>query len=388
MTDVNNVQVLLYLSACALHGVQPEKERLKGVDLAELYKLATFHSMTAITAMALESSGIFDGADVNIVKKWISAKNEAIRKNLLLDNERQRLFAWMEEHGCWHMPLKGSVLKDLYPKIGMRQMADNDILFDTEFEWEIEKYMVSQGYEAVSVGKGNHDVYEKQPIYNFELHTALFASPHNKEWNDYYANVKTRLINDAQGSFGRHFSDEDFYVYIMVHACKHYSGGGTGLRTLMDCYVYILRKGAALDWEYIEGEAEKLGIAQFEKLCRALSQKLFSLSEYELTDDEAELLGYFASSGTYGTVKHRVEKNLKEIQQGHDEITTLTRIKYFAQRTFPNKAWLEQNCPFCYRNPWARPFFYIYRIFRGVFKRGKNIYREIKIVIKTENTKQ
>ena len=30
------------------------------------------------------------------------------------------------------MPLKGSVIKDLYPRMGMRQMSDNDILFDAE----------------------------------------------------------------------------------------------------------------------------------------------------------------------------------------------------------------------------------------------------------------
>ena len=49
-------------------------------------------------------------------------------------------------------------------------MSDNDILFD-EDAWErVEKHMISEGYEAEYVGKGIHDVYQKPPVYNFEMH--------------------------------------------------------------------------------------------------------------------------------------------------------------------------------------------------------------------------
>ena len=89
------------------------------------------------------------------------------------------------------MPLKGAVLKDLYPKHDMRQMADNDILFDVTCQKEIRDYFVSHGYEVISYAKGNHDVYEKPPVYNFEMHTALFGAGHNEVWAKYYENVKT-----------------------------------------------------------------------------------------------------------------------------------------------------------------------------------------------------
>lgn len=34
------------------------------------------------------------------------------------------------------MPLKGILLKEMYPKIGMLQMADNDILYDKQYRKE------------------------------------------------------------------------------------------------------------------------------------------------------------------------------------------------------------------------------------------------------------
>lgn len=60
-----------------------------------------------------------------------------------------------------YLPLKGIIMKDYYPSVGMRQMSDNDILFDADAWERMEKHMISEGYEAEYVGKGNHDVYHK-----------------------------------------------------------------------------------------------------------------------------------------------------------------------------------------------------------------------------------
>ena len=37
-----------------------------------------------------------------------------------------------------------------------------------------------------------------------------------------------------------HFTDEDFYVFIVAHEYKHFADlGGTGIRNLVDRYVYL-----------------------------------------------------------------------------------------------------------------------------------------------------
>lgn len=45
------------------------------------------------------------------------------------------------------MPLKGVILKELYPKIGMRQMSDNDILFDETYRKDVVRFMKNKGYD-------------------------------------------------------------------------------------------------------------------------------------------------------------------------------------------------------------------------------------------------
>lgn len=383
------VRALLYLSACALHGREPDQAQLAGVDLAALCRTAKYHGMAAIVCMALESGGAFQNADPALVKQWQDEKNKSIRKNLLLDAESGQILQYMEDNAIWHMSLKGSVLQQLYPQYGMRQMADHDILFDPAFGQQMQAYMQGRGYKAEGVGKGNHDAYHKPPVYNIELHRALFDTLANPVWGSYYSDVKRRLLPDEGCGCGYHFSDEDFYIYITAHACKHYQGGGTGLRSLMDCYVYCWKKGDALDWDYIEAELEKLEISGFERQCRELGTALFSEPSLDavdhLTEEQREVLGGFADAGTYGTLKLRVERRLRSMQRAGRPVDRRTRWGYYWSRLVPDMSWFQTNEPFCWRHRWAIPFFLIFRLFRGLILRGGRIRNEIQIV---RNTKE
>ncbi|MBQ3413161.1 MAG: nucleotidyltransferase family protein [Oscillospiraceae bacterium] len=167
------------------------------------------------------------------------------------------------------MPLKGSVLKDLYPIYGMRQMSDNDILIDSFREAEVKKVMEDLGFEAVSYGKGNHDVYHKQPVSNIEIHTSLFVPSHNKAIYEYYRSVEEKLM--PKEGFERKFSDEDFYIYMIAHEYKHYTNSGTGIRSLLDVYVFLRKHEDDLDKNYIDSELKKLGLEIFENDNRDLN---------------------------------------------------------------------------------------------------------------------
>ena len=183
-----------YLAACAVNDIAPEAARVETMDLDRLYKAADRHLLTGITAMALESAGIKNEA-------FTQAKGKAIRKVAAFDVERTAVLAKLEEAGIWYMPLKGSVLKELYPKIGMRQMADNDILYDASKTSEVRTIMERLGFSTDSAyGRSIHDHYFKPPVYNFEMHRFLFGAGHDEKLVGYYQDVKNRLILN-EGSF-------------------------------------------------------------------------------------------------------------------------------------------------------------------------------------------
>jgi len=375
---------MIYLAACGVDGVIPEKEFINEVDIEKLYHLSRTHFVDALVGTALKQAGVI------LPKEWTEHCSKAIRKAILFDTERAKLLAFLEQKGIWYLPLKGIVLKDYYPAIGTRQMSDNDILFDSSFSGVVQAYMESQGYEAVSVGTGVHDSYKKEPVYNFELHRALYGGLHQDGWAEYYKNIKDRLILDKDSSYGYHFTDEDFYVYIMSHAYKHYIGSGTGLRTLLDFYVYLKAK-PEMDFAYIEKECEALGIASFEKKNRSLCKKVFpAVILKEMTDlqqrlsaEETDMLCYYFSSGVYGTVERGIENSMKKFGKKPNGIS---RLKYLWKRLFPGYETYKYYAGSCKSKAMQSLIGWFRRLFVVLFtkKRRADIVREIKIVKKVK----
>ena len=291
---------VIYLAGCMVNSETPDHDRVAGMNLEHLFRAAGRHMLTGIVGYALEAAGVQDHA-------FRQANRKAIRKVALFDTERAAVFAEMEAAGIWYMPLKGCVLKEYYPKVGMRQMSDNDVLFDAGRADDVRTIMDQMGYSAEYFGQGNHDVYHKEPVCNFEMHRSLFGEGHEDKLREYYQNVKDRLVKDEGNQYGFHFTPEDFYIYITAHEYKHYSASGTGLRSLLDIDVYL--KSVSLDMAYVEGEMRKLGIAGFEKANRSLALHLFGGEK--LSEEEQEMLDYILFSGTYGTVAHRIENSMR-----------------------------------------------------------------------------
>lgn len=373
---------LIYLATCGVNQIAVDKSVLGEVDLEQLYKVSRTHYLEALVGTTLKKSGI------SIPKEWDEQIAKAIRKVLLFDAERAKILSFMENNGIWHLPLKGVILKDYYPGIGMRQMADNDILFDYKYWKEVKAYMKSEGYSAESVGHSNHDVYQKEPVYNFELHSDLYSEFFQKGWKEYYHNIKDRLILDAGSSYGYHFTDEDFYVYLIAHAYKHHVQGGTGLRSLLDFYVYLKAK-PELDFAYITKECEFLGVAEYERQNRILCEKIFDVYvqngadtlEQNLTSEESELLLYCLTSGVHGTFTRIVEHRMEEYWEDNGN---RSKLRYVWHRFIPSMETMKRHYPFFYKHKILLPIGWVYRLLWPVFdkKRRNAVLGEISTIKK------
>ena len=374
MTDTYEVfKDISYLVSCELNGEAPSKERVSSMDLDLLYRSAELHQLSAISAMAVEDAGIFHDA-------FRQAKARAIRKSVLFSAERQTIFKRFDEEGIMYVPLKGSVLEKIYPSIGMRQMADNDIFIDPDRMDEIHKIMLSLGFRLDHDGEV-HASYFKEPLYNFEMHKKLFASNADQDLYDYYLDVRHRLIRDGSGS-GCHFSDEDFYIYMIAHEYKHYSNSGSGIRSLMDIYVYLKNKGGNLDNAYIKNELAKLKLSEFEESSRALAFDLFEGNE--LSDEEDEMFRYMISSGTYGTVGNSVRNKMNKYHPA------VAKLRYVLSRIFLPLKTVKSAFPLFIKIPILLPFLPLYRIISALILRRNRVKAELKAVkdYKSRNSKE
>lgn len=367
---------MLYLTICGINGAKPDKERVEKIDMQQLFSACQSHSLTALVCYALESADVKNNA-------FIEAKNKSIRKNMMLDAERKKIFCYMEKNGVKHMALKGAILKDFYPKIGMRQMSDNDILFDGKYREKMHGYMLHNGYKTEMFDIEHHDEYLKPPLYNFELHAVLCPKKVNEVWYNYYANVWDRLIKDETKEYNYFFKNEDYYIFMLLHEYRHFSQSGAGLRSLLDSYVYLGKYEDSLDFDYIKKECAKLEIDDFEEKTRILSKKVFNKGETEpLTDDEKAMLNYYLGSGTYGNLKNLINNRISEIQAKDKPVTRTTKMKYIFRRLFPDVKAMKKYYPVLKKHIWLLPFVHIYRFTVRLAKRFKKVTKEIKALLK------
>ena len=348
-------------------------------------------------AQAMEKLGF--ESDSDIWKRWLKEKNQLIYKSVLMDVEREAIQDFFEKNNIWYMLLKGMVIRKYYPAPELREMADNDILFDNKYSKEVYEFMTARGYKSDDYNKGYHDEYLKPPAYNFEMHRQLVSSKERPKWYEYYKDVKSILIKDTNEnretaansesnntSNQFYFSDNDFYVYFIVQTYKHFLNSGMGLRTVLDVYLYVSNLQEKLDFDYIEEQLKKLDAYDFEQTFRSIAFKMFdeNLEDrkwWDLFDvKEQEMLSYILDAGTYGNLENRVAHKMGYTKG--EKKKTSDKAKYIFRRLFPSMDTIEEFFPFFYKHKWAIPFLYIYRIGKSPFTRRKKVAGELKEVFK------
>ena len=340
-----------YLNACyamtglirdLINGSVPAPETVQALDMQELYEAADRHMLVVAVAMALEKAGIRD-------PKFIQGLAKALRKSALMDAEMCAVLKRLDEAGIWHMPLKGAVIERDYPRFGMRQMTDRDILIDARRAGDVRDVMTELGFKVTQYGKGADDVYHKPPVSCFEMHRALFAVVHDGRLYAYYKNIEQRLIPEGDGSFGRHFSPEDFYIYLTAHAFKHYDHAGTGLRSLLDAYVYWNAHGAEMDLDYVGAELKKLGIDEFEREFRGLAMDLFGNAS--LSEKERAMLDDVLLAGVFGNAERGAARGAENAGG---------RLKYLLKNIFLPMDRIQSSFPFFYKHKILLPLLPFY----------------------------
>ena len=354
---------LIYLVSCAVNEEEPSREKCAEMDLDALFEMSLRHSLTAAVAYALERI-------LPPPEAFREEKYKVIRRLSEYEIECKRIFAEFDKRGIWHLPLKGIVINRYYPRLAMREMGDNDILCDSARMADVKAIMEGLGYECRRFAKDHHDVYQKSDVIDFEMHNSLFNPVKYPELYEYFKNIRSRLIREEGSDFCYRMTDEDFYLFLICHLHKHYSGSGTGLRSLLDVYMFNRGPGAGLDREYLNKELAGLGLLSFEENVSALAEKVFGGGL--LTEKEQSALGFFVESNTLGTSKIRVMHLLG------NEDSAKAKCKYIMKRIFLPRKEFERLYPNMSGRKIPYPFLVIYRPAVIILKRNKKSVKELK----------
>lgn len=396
-------EYLAHLIDCGLHGA-PAQPIPAGVTWQQVHALAEYNS---VGGMAWFGAKTRDDIPDDLRKRWESEAQMTLFRRVRFDAEREQVFASLAREGLSYLPMKGTLLANYYPRPEMRSMADNDFLYgfvepaedggfricgatDAEREATVERgirtiehVMHGLGYTTKSLRAGNHESFEKAPIFNFEPHRRLMSP--SSPMAVYYENPWSRAIQDENDPHMFRFSDEDEYVYVMAHAFKHFDAAGCGIRFVVDTRVFLDTKGMGMNWDYVFAELQKAGLFDFEARVRALADAGFggACSTNPLPLEQAELLRYLLGSGTYGNSVRMVANRLDKQKAQHEGDLGAAKRGYLRERLTNDEA-LGYLFPRASKIAPLRPVLQLVRYARGIVRNPKKLANEVKLLIKAK----
>ncbi len=378
-------------------------EKMDFDGLKALYALAKRHAVVSIVYDALKKNNVFqnvinqlsNGNDVSqLMKKWDEASNQAITKEILFDNELDKIKTAFSDEQIYSVPLKGIVIKKLYPRSGMRQFCDYDVLIRPNDANKVKAIMKTLGYSVSNETKAEEEVHQavsvidckKMPIFNFEIHKKLFWGnnegyfskiwdrvllPSNnfvltkltdsKSINDELQLTDSKSINQNTNFYEGKLTDEDVYLFHLAHFNSHLNErSGAGIRYLADHYLlkkFICSK-PNFNRKYVEGVLINENISEFEQRINSITDNLFDAPTEEIRIDD---LYDFLANGVHGSVENKVKMNVSK--DG--------KFKFFIKRAFPPYNDMCIYFSILKKMPFLLPFCWIARFFIVLFDKKR-----------------
>ena len=331
-------------------------------DFDTLYKVSIDNGLSAITAFALKKAGYQS-------KEFNTAYAKAQRKSILFDNEYHLLCEKLENAEIRYLPLKGILLKQIYPSPYLREMTDIDILFDDSPE-KVKSVMQQSGYTCTQYDKANHDVYQKAHFFCIEMHRDLVDGSLFPVLHQYFDQLSYTFADNS--SYRMQMTREQMYLHLIAHAYVHDSLAGTGLRTLLDIHLYLSAYSDRMDMDSIHRELESVGLCKYESSLRNLSQKLLQYDR--MTDKEKTLLDAYIFAGKYGNQDRFIHNRMERIMHETDKPS---KLKYIIKRLSYYQRNIN-NSSFYTKHPRLAPLLYLSRPVKAVLTRPKSVLKEIK----------
>ncbi len=353
------MEALAALSVSAVKG-EPISAIPDGLELKRLYKLAKSNYITGIVYPAIKRSA--ELFPVEFVADW---KNEATKQAayLLIQNrQREELKQLLNSAGVPFVGLKGYVIGKFYPAETVRACADIDIAVPSFERKRVRSVLLENGYAEGDRG-ANHDSYEKNGV-SIEVHHRLYSE--TPKFYDYFKGVFGRMVTVHGSKCEHRMSDVDFTVFQVMHAYRHFTGGGIGFRLLLDHY--LTERNISVAEEELRPALEELGLWQFYRVIDGISCKLFDGEPW--SDDEGFVVEYMINGGIFGT-----ERNNASMK--HSEYKRVSTVRYILSRAFLPYYDMKIRYPVLEKNPLALPFCHIHRWVKATVNYRGGIKSEI-----------
>lgn len=336
---------------------------LPAEEIAAAFALARKHDLGHLVAEALRRGDALPQGDLG--RAMADERLRAVYRTSRLSHAADGVFALLDAAGIRYIPLKGALIREVYPAPWMRTSCDLDLLLHEED--------LDRAIAAIEAGLGSvkrsrrtyHDIslYLDEEVH-IELHFSLLENRPRMDrvllraW-DYASPV-------AEGACRYRPTNEFLLFHHLAHTAYHLTHGGCGVRPFLD--LWLLDARLDCDETLLDSLLAEAGLLDFAVAARRLADAWFGAALH--TDLTQRMADYILDGGVYGHLDNRVAVSLSKKSRG----------RFVLSRLFPPYRVLREYYPALRRHTLLYPFFAVRRWCEVIFtrRRRRNAVRELR----------
>lgn len=353
------------------------------IDWDQILNLAVIHNVSGIIYAALKNNDykLPKGINDKLYKSFLTTAVVSAKR----DAETDKIIKLLTDNGISHLMSKGYLIKNYYPNPELRTMGDIDILVKEEDLKKVTDIIKGNGYSISNVYY-NEVGFDKNNLH-FELHDQLNEKIGNGvDFGEYYKSKYKKAVLISGLTY--RLTHEDHFIYTVVHAAKHFSKSGCGIRMIMDVAVFVNYFGTSLDWSYIWDEFDKICLKSFAVNIVNLCKIWFNTNTEGIIDDSEfrlkinsefydQLCEYILSAGLFGTYNRNSDFKILRNQHITDNKLS-SRGKNILYWFFPNDEFMRIKFEWYREKPkYCLPAAWVYRWIDSLRTKKFNVFGKI-----------
>ncbi|MBR4962020.1 MAG: nucleotidyltransferase family protein [Clostridia bacterium] len=334
-------------------------------DVVSILRLAANHKLYHMILSVLPEDVLPEG--INRRRELIGQLTSQVQASTAF----LELYSAMEQAGFHPLVVKGIVCRALYPQPELRPSSDEDL------------YVAADEFEPCCAFLKEHGMIpDKTPFTDFgevgwrnasgmyiELHRDLFECDETRELQEFFSfdSLHTESYNNPYGRSVVSLNHHDHFLYLLLHAYKHFIHSGFGIRQVCDIGLWAQKYGDRINWQKLAAQCDSVKIRQFTAAVLGIARYDLQIeftvpTEFEAAADYGKpMLKDILCGGIYGSV---------DTNRQHSATMTLSAVK--ASQTdeksgiwksvFPSREAMERKYPYVKKHPILLPAAWLQRL--------------------------
>lgn len=305
-----------------------------------------------------------------------------VAEQLRRTEEFKKTYSELNERGLLPLVVKGIVCRSVYAKPDMRSSSDEDLYICGDYE-RFHSAMTEMGFAASEPDyKNDHEARYTRNGLLIEGHWELFPKTNsvldsfNELTDSFWSRAQTVTV---EGISIKTLSPTDHFVFLLLHAFKHFVNSGVGIRQL--CDVAQWAKHYEIDYDSVRKIAKN---ARAEKFCSAVfdaGERYFGMSFPEGWErvDSTALIVDALDGGIYGSAdmdrKHSGNMTLGALAASRNDKKAFPLLNAM----FPPRRVMEHSYPWVQKSTLLLPAAWTLRAVRYLKHGDRSASESIKL---------